>query len=58
MALAVFEMADISKQITMRVRIKGVKRFCYRFQLAMVIFKFGAWVAGMGIEIETKETES
>jgi hypothetical protein len=42
---------DIAKLITVEVKIKGLQWWRIRLQLAKFIFIFGAWIAGMGIEV-------
>ena len=45
------DMSDVSKNCVLEVKITGVKKFRLRLKTAILIFKFGAWIAGMGIEI-------
>jgi len=45
------DISDVTKKCILKVNIIGVKKFRLRLKTAILIFKFGAWIAGMGIEI-------
>jgi hypothetical protein len=46
----------MAKDITLKVKIKGVKRFLFRLKVAEWLIRLGAFVAGMGIVIEGDES--
>ena len=43
---------DIMKQMTLSVKIKGIKVASFRVKMAMLLIKLSAFIAGTGIEIE------
>jgi len=43
-----FEAGGLVKQITLRVTIKGMRRWNVRLWLALLLIRLGAWVAGLG----------
>lgn len=51
---ATFSMGAISKQMTLKVRVKGVQVFKLRLRIAIWIFRLGAKVAGMPVEVDVE----
>lgn len=46
------DVSDVIKDCRLYVKITGVTKFQLRLKAAMVFFKIGAWVAGVGIKID------
>ena len=46
-------MNDLAKRITIKIKVKGIITFKVRTWAGLQIMKFGAWVTGMGVEVET-----
>ena len=52
MAESAVHMKDLAKDVTMNLKLKGVKMFCFRLWLGLQFIKIGAWISGVGIDIE------
>ena len=46
------DVSEVVKRCTVYVKITGVTKFHLRLKAAMVFFRIGAWVAGVGIKID------
>lgn len=55
MAALIVNANELTSRITLRIR--GMKVAALRFRAAAIIFRFGAWVAGVGIVIEDAEND-
>jgi hypothetical protein len=42
----------LMKQITMKVRLKGVKKLLLRVKVGIFIIKIATWIMGCDVEIE------
>ena len=42
---------EITKDLQMNVKVTGYSGWLIRIKIAMIIFRFGAWVAGVGIKV-------
>lgn len=44
--------SDVSKRMTLNIEVVGVKVWSMRLRLAVLIFRLGAMVAPIGVEID------
>lgn len=58
MEMPAINVNDVLKDITVKVKIKGTKKIKTRLMVAQYLFRLGAWVAGMGIEIDQNIEEA
>ena len=45
-------MASVAKDLTVNVKLTGLRRWHLRLQLGLVLMRFAIWVSGMGFEVE------
>lgn len=50
MAAATLDIGEVMHTIT--IRVTGMKLASFRIRLAAVVFGFGAWIAGTGLEMD------
>ena len=48
---------DAMRNVTLNVRVKGIRRLAARMWVGMGLMRLAAWVVGCGIQIETKGTK-
>jgi len=44
--------ASVARDITIEVKLKGLRRWHLRLRLGIALMRFAIWVTGMGFEIE------
>lgn len=51
------KMADLSKRMNLNIKIRGLKKWRYRFWIAMKLFKLAAWIFPTEVNIEYQEED-
>lgn len=50
--------SELSKSITVDVKIKGFKGWMFRLKIAFCLLRLAAMISGMGIEIESDHADA